>query len=96
MQIPQQTYDDYLKKPVGEFDAETAAYLYEKEGQKLKLRHPLTRLLLAKPWLVLLPPLIMLILSVLGNTLKSAVQTQQIPPSSGNPVTVNNVFNIQK
>ena len=98
MQIPQQTYDEYIKKPVGEFNAETAAYLYEKEnpqqGGYLKLRHPAIRFISHHPWVCLIPALFLSLFALFN---RPAVQTtQQIPPSSGNPVTVNNVFNIQK
>jgi hypothetical protein len=91
------SFDNYTKREVGEFNPETAAYLYEKENQQqggyLKLRNPAIRFISRHPWVCFMPALFLLLFALID---KPAVQTQQIPASNGNPVTVNNVFNIEK
>lgn len=87
MQIPQQIYDDYIKKPVGEFDPETAAYLYQKqEGNQLQLKHPLVRLISAQPWILLLPALC---LSLFGLFTRDRPQVIQAPAGNNAPYIIN-------
>lgn len=84
MQIPQQIYEDYVKKPVGEFDPETAAYLYQKqEGSQLQLKHPLVRLITAKPWLLAI------LLFWLGSQQQPKFQTIQPAPAGNAPYIIN-------
>lgn len=89
-------FDDYTKRAVGDFNPETAAYLYEKQhsqqGGYLKLRHPAIRFISRYPLLCVTPVLGLLLFALFD---KPSVQTQQVPASNGT-VTVNNVVNISK
>ena len=94
MNIPTTSYDEYLKKPVGEWNPETAAYLYTKENQsegKLQTRHPLIRLVYSHPWVI---PVAGVALFWMGaNSNHNALPKYQTiqAPSSGQPLIINNV-----
>ena len=87
MNIPTTSYDEYLKKPIGEFNPETAAYLYQKEeGKQLQVKHPLVRLITAKPWLLAVPAIL---LFWLGSQQQPKFQTIQTAPAGNAPYIIN-------
>ena len=89
MNIPTTSYDEYLKRDVGDFNPETAAYLYIKENQsegKLQTRHPLVRLITAKPWLLAIPAIL---LFWLGSQQQPKFQTIQTAPAGNAPYIIN-------
>ena len=86
MKIPETTYQEYLKNPIGDFNPETAAYLYQKqEGNQLQLKHPLVRLITAKPWLLAIPAIL---LFWLGSQ-QPKFQTIQTAPAGNAPYIIN-------
>lgn len=89
MKIPETTYQEYLKNPIGDFNPETAAYLYQKqEGNQLQLKHPLVRLITAKPWLLAIPAIL---LFWLGQQQQPKFQTIQTAPAGNNAPYIINI-----
>lgn len=86
MKIPETTYQEYLKNPIGDFNPETAAYLYKQEGNQLQLKHPLVRLITAKPWLLAIPAFL---LFWLGQQQQPKFQTIQTAPAGNAPYIIN-------
>ena len=89
MKIPEPTYQEYLKNPIGDFNPEAAAYLYQKqEVNQLQLKHPLVRLITAKPWLLAIPAIL---LFWLGSQQQPKFQTIQTAPAGNNAPYIINI-----
>lgn len=87
--IPETKYEDYLKNPIGDFNPETAAYLYQKqEVNQLQLKHPLVRLITAKPWLLAIPAIL---LFWLGSQNQPKFNTIQTAPAGNNAPYIINI-----
>lgn len=86
MRIPTTSYDEYLKRDIGDFNPETAAYLYTKEKEVNQLQLPLVRLITAKPWLLAIPAIL---LFWLGSQQQPKFQTIQSAPAGNAPYIIN-------
>lgn len=86
------SFDEYTKQAVGKFDPDYAAYLYTKENPKqevkLQLKHPLVKLITAKPWLLAIPAVL---LFWLGSQQQPKSQSIQTVPTGGNAPYIINI-----
>lgn len=90
------SYDEYIKRGVGQFDPEYAAHLYQKENYQevtqLQTRNSLVRLAQSHPWVVL-GCVAFAMFSLGANWQSPKVQTFQAPAPTSHtaPYIINNV-----